>query len=96
MNLEQDLTFALSEFGVRIAPLKGSEFKALFDYQQIDFDTSDELSTVVNQPTLTCQEADLRGINRDAVLKVEGRGHYVVDSIEPDGTGLARVTLRRR
>ena len=96
MNLEDDLNFALSEFGVLVSLHNDHQFKALFDYQQVDFDTGDELSTVVNQPTLLCQETDLANVRRDQELNIEGRGFYVIDSIEPDGMGLARVYLRRR
>jgi hypothetical protein len=44
------------------------------------------------QPRFQCKESDVSGIARETACKVEGK-NYTVMEIQPDGTGLATVTL---
>lgn len=44
------------------------------------------------QPRFQCKESDVAGIPRETACKVEGKD-YTVMEIQPDGTGLATVTL---
>ena len=96
MTFDDDLDFAMSELGVLVQVGREFSFQALFDYQQVEFANGEEPTTIVNQPTLTCQESDISGVQRNRQIKVEGRGVYIIDSIEPDGAGTARLYLRRQ
>ena len=44
------------------------------------------------QPRFQCKEQDVASIPRETACKVEGKD-YTVMEIQPDGTGLATVTL---
>ena len=95
MNRETDLDFMLSEMGVRVTAAGGVSFKALFDMEQAQFDKDGEPVSTINMPMLFCQESDLKKVGRDTSLTVNGKGTFLVDSIEPDGTGVARILLQR-
>ena len=44
------------------------------------------------QPRFQCKESDVASIPRETPCKVEGKDYTVLE-IQPDGTGLATVTL---
>lgn len=88
----EDLDVFLSDFGEPVT-LAGATVQAIFDraYRSAD---AEHLQIEDRAPVLTCKDADLPADPHDETVVIRGASWLVI-GVEPDGTGLSRLKLRK-
>lgn len=89
MAFTETLAPFFSDFAATSCTIGGASVAAIFSNQ-----SADALQVAGTQPVLTVKSSDVSATARGTAVVVNGT-NYTVARIEPDGTGLSRVTLEK-
>lgn len=64
----------------------------IFDEPYLNAETG-EYELDATQPRLTCRWSDVRDVTRGDLVEIEGQVYDVVTNAQPDGTGMAMLSL---
>jgi hypothetical protein len=92
METDADRLESIRALGGRLVFVGGTEAWAIYDNGYVE--SGETPGVEGRQPTLLCRSKDVSGAQKDTPIEV-GDELYRVKRVEPDGTGMTRLLLKR-
>ena len=96
--LTDDITAILDTEGFAIqvdSYSAGGTPTVIFDDEEVEVDTGEGVTQIVDQPIVTGKSSDFTSIARDQLLTIAGVV-FVIKSWKDDGTGIIEILLNRK